>query len=153
MTLKATKYTTCILLCLNRANQVTYHIGLVADFTGRCPDSDCERICPSCATEKYRCPGCRHRWKWIDGSPTPSDQARGVFDNWHPNHPYQDSSEAYKCGVVQSVNSAMAWYSRPCGDLVTPYICKRGMSTSWLREANFKPTRATIRVIGNRVES
>ena len=81
----------------------------------------------------YRCSGCRHRWKWIDGSPTP-DPARGDFDIWNQDHPYQDRFEAYKCGMVQSISSVMAWYSRRCEALLKAFICKRRKSTAWLSE-------------------
>ena len=129
------------MLCSNRASQELYHIGLVADFSGRCPDDECDEKCPGCMT--YRCSGCRHRWKWIDGSPTP-DPARGDFDIWNQDHPYQDRFEAYKCGMVQSISSVMAWYSRRCEALRKAFICKRRKSPYVGCQRVTKPVRVMI---------
>ena len=118
-----------VFIRLHRATGHYYSIGLMADFAGFagfCPYEECEAKCNGCTL--YRCPGCRHRWQWLDGSPAPSSvQGRGVFDNWHQDHPYQDEYTAYKCGTLARTDATTAaWYSIDCGSKKSPFICKRG---------------------------
>ena len=106
----------------HRATGHYYSIGLAADFTGFCPYEECEAKCNGCTL--YRCPGCRHRWEWLDKSvPTAG------FHRWAADEP-KIYSTTFRLCVAARLDAATGdywWTTIVCNGDLALYVCKAGL--------------------------
>ena len=105
-----------------------YHIGLVANFTERngCQPDECRtRTNASTGEETYECTGCRHRWRWLDGSVLSTSD----FDRWPNREPRLYSTVDAHCvaAVLDTSTGAYWWRTIVCDRDEAVYVCKAGL--------------------------
>ena len=95
-----------------------YHIGLVANYMDYCPADECIGS---------QCEACRHRWRWLDGSPAPGDAPGQGFNGWGDDHP-RNSSKPYLCSHFYYLEQTdrFYWIDIICNNHLAAYICRKG---------------------------
>ena len=91
----------------------SYHIGLMANDTTDCPDDECN--------SRGHCPACRHRFRWLDGSPLAAD-GHG-YQHWGPIMPEQGGRF---CVFAFFTANADYWVNILCMSHKSAYICRKG---------------------------
>ena len=113
-----------LLFCFrySMGREFVHHIGLVANFTNSvgCLSAECpgrgKRV--STSETKYICTGCRHRWRWLDGSQPTS------YHRWADDQPSLYAVARAHCVVLRKDE----WLTIECDNIMGFYICKRGTS-------------------------
>ena len=109
--------------CCSKGKYFVHHIGLVANFTDNngCLPQECpitgKRV--STGETQYYCPGCRHRWRWLDGSQATS------YHRWGSDQPWLYAVAHAHCVVSRNDD----WLSVECGNVNGYHICKQGTHT------------------------
>ena len=127
--LSSSKLCGCFFFHCSEGREHVHHIGLVANFTAPngCLPSECttsslgvNNISTSSSNETttYICTGCRHRWRWLDGSDLSRD-----YHRWASDQPSLYSTTSAHCVVLHED----FWTTANCDDLRGYYICKRSL--------------------------
>ena len=107
-----------------------YHIGFVPDFPVRngCFSDECPVDYPdpdpNIEQTISECPGCRHRWEWLDKSvPTAG------FHRWADDEPKIYSTTFRLCVAAQldAVTGDYWWTTIVCNGDLALYVCKAGL--------------------------
>ena len=110
----------CFFFRCSTGSAHAHHIGLVANFTesNGCLPKECTIVGSSAGETKYICTGCRHRWRWLDGS-----QPTG-YHRWADDQPSLYAVARAHCVVLRKDE----WLTIECDDIMGFYICKQGTS-------------------------
>ena len=96
-----------------------YHIGLVANYTDFCPPDECIGS---------QCEACRHRWRWLDGSPAPGDAPGQGFNGWGDSFPSSYINFLCSHFVYVEQTDVLFWVDSLCTNRAA-FICRKGIHT------------------------
>ena len=117
----------------------TYHVGLVANFTGKndCDNNECPTQRNVSGVTFYTCNLCRLRWRWLDGSELSSNTA--IHFQWSSDQPELNSATFAHCVVAQlnATSGAYEWRTIECDGEADVVVCKAGACKFFFRDSSF----------------
>ena len=128
----------CILYYIFSKARDTYHVGLVANFTGKndCDNNECPTQRNASGVTFYTCNLCRLRWRWLDGYELSSNTA--IHFQWSSDQPELNSATFAHCVVAQlnATSGAYEWRTIECDGEADVVVCKAGACKFFSRDSS-----------------